>query len=141
MSILNTKDIADKHRAAIKSFMDERGLNTFSWSKKADLTESTLRNFLNGGNSLTSKTLANLAMAVNVTISELLGEGKAAGFYQDLFMECYDIIVAQAESMKKSLNNRELVYLSTKLYAVACEDKKNGATNISIGAARMIISS
>lgn len=74
MKTFNKNQIADIHRKALEKFMEDRGLNVFSWSKKAGLTESTLRNFLNGGGSITSKTLYALAAAENTTISEILGE-------------------------------------------------------------------
>lgn len=68
-------EIANKHRIALRQFMEENNLNVLSWSNKANLRESTLRNFLNGDSaSITSKTLHELAQAANTNISQILGE-------------------------------------------------------------------
>lgn len=92
MNMLNKKEIAQIHRIALKRFMESRGLNVLSWSKKAGLTESTLRNFLNGGDSLTSKTLFDLAQAEHVTISDILGE-----VHEERMVKVYGYVGAGAE--------------------------------------------
>ena len=66
---------SDRQRAAIKDFMASRNLKPRPWCEKAKVAEGTLRAFLKGATrSLTTDTLAKLAQAENVTISEILGE-------------------------------------------------------------------
>lgn len=66
---------ADKRREAIRHFMAAHDLRIKPWAKIANVGEGSLRNFLNGRTeSLTHSTLEKLALAVNATVSELIGE-------------------------------------------------------------------
>lgn len=71
----SANEFTEKHRNAIKVFMEGRGLNPNSWSIKADMNESTLRTYLGGKNrSIKLETLQALALAENATVSQLIGE-------------------------------------------------------------------
>lgn len=69
------KDITTKQRKAFKNFMQEHKLKAFPWAKKAGVSESTIRNYINGLNqSLTSLVLEKLARSVKCRVSDLIGE-------------------------------------------------------------------
>lgn len=68
------KSIADQQRKALVKFMASRGLKQSSWCKKANISEGSLRNFLNGdSDSMQSNQLQMLAQAADTTIAEILG--------------------------------------------------------------------
>jgi phage repressor protein C with HTH and peptisase S24 domain len=72
-------DIPKSLRRALRAFMDDRGLNQTAWAKKAGLSESTVRNFLNGdSDSMTIVNYAKLAAAAESSVAELVGEKPAA---------------------------------------------------------------
>ncbi len=62
-------------RAAVRLFMDRKGLKTAPWCRDAKVRESTLRDFLSGRNAtMTLDTLDKLAAAADATIAEMIGE-------------------------------------------------------------------
>lgn len=64
------KDISEINRETIRNFMDKRGLKILPWCKKAGLSESTLRNFLNGDSeTLTGTSLSKLSKAENIAFN------------------------------------------------------------------------
>lgn len=70
----------DRIRRAIRRVMKERGLKLTPWCAQAEISKSTLRQFLDesdrAGNtrSLTIETLYKLADAAHIPVTELLGE-------------------------------------------------------------------
>lgn len=70
-----TKDAdgIERSRAALKAFMDTKGLKPHPWAKAAGLRSSTLYNFIAGrSHSLTSDSLQRLARAAGATVDEIL---------------------------------------------------------------------
>lgn len=60
-------------RAALRQFIEDKGLSVNGWTKKSKMPESTLRNFLAGEtNSLTLRSLTKLAQGADVQLAELL---------------------------------------------------------------------
>lgn len=143
MVTFNDKETAARYRIAIKHFMDRHGVTVFSWTKKAGLRESTLRNFLNGdAESLTTRTLSRLARAANTSISEILGDTEFPGvneFDISLLQECINAILHQAKEMNMIIPEADLARYATDLYEIAEADYKAGITQISIGAAKSIL--
>ena len=63
----------ENHRKYLKKLMQENNLSVNSWSKIAGISEGTLRAYLSGRtNSISIKTLAKLAEAIQITVDELL---------------------------------------------------------------------
>lgn len=68
----NTKTPGDR-AAALKRFMESRGLKAHPWATAAGLRSSTLYNFLSGkSQSLSSESLERLAQAAGATVDEIL---------------------------------------------------------------------
>lgn len=65
---------ADRRRAALQRFIDERGLEVADWARRAGLpTDTSIHNFLKGrSDSLSVPTLEALARAEDVSIGRLL---------------------------------------------------------------------
>lgn len=66
---------AEQRRRALRAFMKERGLSVLGWAKRAGISEGGLRDFLSGRNAtLTDRTYAALAQAVDTTVDVLRGD-------------------------------------------------------------------
>jgi repressor LexA len=75
---------ADKRRRALLRFMAERGLTPAEWARRANISSSSLYNFLNSySDSLSIQTLDALARAAGVSTARLVGDdqtGESASF-------------------------------------------------------------
>lgn len=69
------KEASDQLRRALTDVIAARKLSVLGWSRRANVPESALRNFLAGrAETLTHATLAALASAIDESVSALLGE-------------------------------------------------------------------
>lgn len=68
------KELGGEKIAALRSFMERRGLKPHPWAQSAGIRSSTLYNFLAGKSAtLSSETLERLAQAAGASVDEILG--------------------------------------------------------------------
>ncbi|MBI3453564.1 MAG: helix-turn-helix transcriptional regulator [Rhodospirillales bacterium] len=71
---------AQRRRAALKRFMELRGLKALPWCRRAHVGSGNLYNFFAGrSDSLSARVLEKLARAENVSVDALLGESAVPG--------------------------------------------------------------
>ena len=71
--MLSVEEIKSYQRSCLVNFMKKNKLNSGLWSKKAGISEGTIRHYLSGRNSsITIANLGLLAQSVNVKISDLI---------------------------------------------------------------------
>jgi lambda repressor-like predicted transcriptional regulator len=69
---MKKRGISQQRRAALRVFMEARGLSAAGWAKKAGVPASTLQSFLQGrSESLRGQTEQLLAVALGVTVSQM----------------------------------------------------------------------
>ena len=84
-------------REALTQAKERLGWSVAEWSRKAELSEGTLRNFLAGtSNSLTVASLSKLASAANTTVGEILNQ-QATDFVSDKFTSTHMIHVRELD--------------------------------------------
>lgn len=69
------KSDADRRRAALRRFMDVKGLKMSPWATAAKISEGAIRNFLAGGSdSMSIRVYEALARAAGARVADLTGE-------------------------------------------------------------------
>ena len=71
--MLSIAEIKNYQRECFIRFMKENGLKSSTWSKKAGISEATIRHYLSGRNSsMTAVNLELLAQSTNASISSII---------------------------------------------------------------------
>ena len=119
--------IAERQRNAIRAVMERYNLRVDPWCKKANISEGTLRNFLNGdSDSIGAGNLELLANAAKISVGELLGEEVHYKADDALMAEAAEAIQAAAISQNKKLTLADAMTYTVMLYNHVMEFRKNG---------------
>jgi len=107
-------DVKQHYRIAFEAAYRElletkRIASLHDWSVRAKLTESAIRNFLEGrSESLSIVTYHKLATAAGTTIGYLLGEGAPRSEKARLILEAYEAAPEQGKALLEAHAQREL---------------------------------
>jgi transcriptional regulator with XRE-family HTH domain len=128
----------DNLRNRIINFMKTNGLTAYSWSKKAGISEGTIRSFIAGRtNSLNSRTIIKLAAAANIPVISLLEEQEKyklnvpvnnSNINKDLLQKSIIIVdkILKKKNIKISDEERAKIYVAWyELRLVSNNENKN----------------